>query len=543
MSILKSNQKLSGIKYSVVFFLLCNMANGQNLNVQWSETIGDVNAEGAQSITRDNANNIYVIGTYESQTITIGIQQFNNAGNSDIFLIKYDPSGNVIWAKTFGDIGFDFGRSIDADSAGFIYITGNHGSSQIVFDTIIVSGLSGSLFAAKLDTSGNVVWAKGFGNWCSTCYSHTIRSDNAGNVYFGITDITGSQRNIILLKLDNGGDTIWSHIPTGINEEELYDMTIDRSDNLIITGRYTSAFVEFSTAYTIYNNSNFPLNDVFVCKYDSTGNVLWAKSFGSYNDEIARSVTTDKLNNIYFSGAFSSNQLTIGSTILNNSGLLDIFYAKLDSTGAAIWAKSAGGTDLESTGCIRNAQNLLFITGYFRSNPINASGTLLPNFGTADVFLIIADTSGTVLDAEAFGGANQDVGVKLFVDNTQTISLCGFYESPSINFGSTTIFNNGSADGFLAQFSYSTSAENEFLTTKPITAGPNPVSGNIIYFNHFFKQAQVELTDMLGNRVFRRDNFSGNRIEFDRQPVNGLYLLKTIESGNTFVFKLVFNAQ
>lgn len=543
MSILKSNQKLSGIKYSVVFFLLCNMANGQNLNVQWSETIGGVNAEGAQSITRDNANNIYVIGTYESQTITIGTQQFNNAGNSDIFLIKYDPSGNVIWAKTFGDIGFDFGRSIDADSAGFIYITGNHGSSQIVFDTIIVSGLSGSLFAAKLDTSGNVVWAKGFGNWCSTCYSHTIRSDNAGNVYFGITDITGSQRNIILLKLDNGGDTIWSHIPTGINEEELNDMTIDRSDNLIITGRYTSAFVEFSTAYTIYNNSNFPLNDVFVCKYDSTGNVLWAKSFGSYNDEIALSITADAENNIYFSGAYSTNNFSIGPTVLNNSGFLDVFYAKLDSNGTALWAKSAGGTDYENAGCIRNAQNLLFITGYFRSNPINASGTLLSNFGAADVFLIIADTSGTVLDAEAFGGANQDVGVKLFVDNTQTISLCGFYESPSINFGSTTIFNNGSADGFLAQFSYSTSAENEFLTTKPITAGPNPVSGNIIYFNHFFKQAQVELTDMLGNQIFSRHNFSGNRIEFDRQPVNGLYLLKTIESGNTFVFKLLFNAQ
>src|SRR4029077_7731002 len=93
-------------------------------------------------------------------------------------------------------------------------------------------------------------------------------------------------------------------------------------------------------ATTLYNSGS---GDFFIAKYDSSGNVLWAKSSTGIGDELGFKITTDISGNIYVTGLYTST-VTFGNTTLMNSGAEDIFIVKYDASGNMLWAKSAGGS-------------------------------------------------------------------------------------------------------------------------------------------------------------------------------------------------------
>ena len=153
----------------------------QIANWQWAKSI--VGGLEPMAVSVDSNGNTFVTGYFQSPTITLGNITLTNVNNSpdqtwDFFIAKYDTAGNVIWAKSAGGSSFDQGRSLSADAAGNVFVTGWFGGT-IVFGTTTLSSVGGnSTFLVKYDALGNVLWAKDVSGRPTT-----ICIDNTGNAY------------------------------------------------------------------------------------------------------------------------------------------------------------------------------------------------------------------------------------------------------------------------------------------------------------------------------------------------------------------------
>ena len=119
-----------------------------------------------------------IFKTQPSLVITL----FEGGESGDVFVSKLDSNGDVLWAKNFGGNSFDYGSAIDIDDDGNTYITGEF-QNQIQFgDTTLEGGIFSDVFVAKLDSKGDVLWAKDFGNSGSDRVEEIV-VDDEGNSY------------------------------------------------------------------------------------------------------------------------------------------------------------------------------------------------------------------------------------------------------------------------------------------------------------------------------------------------------------------------
>src|SRR5258708_3022952 len=141
------------------------------------------------------------------------------------------------------------------------------------------------------------------------------------------------------------GDWGWVKGAGGMLHDVSNSITTDLAGNVYITGYYKSDSMDFGTI--VLPNDSGSLPDIFIAKYDASGNLLWVKSTGGQNDDVENNIFVDRNTNIYLTGYFGSDSIAFGNTVLKNSGgnKSDIFTVKMDSAGNALWAKSAGGTD------------------------------------------------------------------------------------------------------------------------------------------------------------------------------------------------------
>jgi hypothetical protein len=123
---------------SLAQWALLGLVGGTRIYAQapswvWAKSAG--NAKG-HSIAVDAKGNVYVTGYFESDSLTLGSITLRRAGGKDIFVVKYDPNGQVLWAKSAGGMNDDYGASIAVDASGNVYVTGYFESDTLTFGTI-----------------------------------------------------------------------------------------------------------------------------------------------------------------------------------------------------------------------------------------------------------------------------------------------------------------------------------------------------------------------------------------------------------------------
>lgn len=201
------------------------------------------------------------------------------------------------------------------------------------------------------------------------------------------------------------------------------------SKNVYITGRFYNPLV-IPGGPTLTSSSGF--GSIFILKYDFDGNFQWA-----IQEDIAStdpSLGCDKSGNILLSGVFS-NTLTIGGTVLVSAGLEDVFIAKYNSTGEHVWAKRAGGEDMEWDALIStDAQDNIYLTGEF--NSINVTVDDYPftmEEGDGNILFAKLDPQGNTLWVTAKGGSTISIyadywawptGIHTDEDGYSTIKGC-----------------------------------------------------------------------------------------------------------------------
>ncbi len=473
----------------IAFALISWSANAQAPNWQWAKRAGGVSGstDVGNSIAVDGNGNSYVTGHFQYSSIIFGTDTLTNAGGSDmLFVVKYDASGNVVWAKSAGG----FGISIAVDGNGNSYVTGHFQSSSITFGTDTLTNAGGSdMFVVKYDASGNVVWAKSaVGNGDDS--GNGIALDGNGNTYvtgnffsssitFGSTTLTNAGAgwdDMYIVKYDASGNVVWAKSAGGTVNDGGSGIALDGIGNSYVTGIFNSPSITFGST-TLTNAGDY---DMFIVKYDTSGAVVWAKSAGGSWREASTGIAVDASGNSYVTGYFASPSITFGSTTLTGTGTNDMFIVKYDASGAMVWAKSTGTISVNQGSITVDGSGNSYVTGNFQSSSITFGTYTLTNAGGEDVFIVKYDASGNAIWAKSSGGSSNDNGNGIAVDGSGNIYVTGSFESSSITFGSATLTKAGSGDIFIAKIkencfahyttAYDSTQNNFTLTVDSVTS-------------------------------------------------------------------------
>jgi len=443
------NIKLTNRGYTDIFVAKLDSSG----NCLWAKQAGGTNWDEGRGITIDSSGNSYVTGSFR-EIASFGSTTLTSSGDADIFVAKLDSSGNWLWVKQAGGTDYNTGCGIAIDSSGKSYVTGLFSGTASFGSTTLTSSGSTDIFIAKLDSSGNWLWAKKAGG-TSPDYSWSIATDSLGNSYvtsyfwgtasFGdITLNSSGGSDIFVVKLDSSGNWLWVKQAGGTGYDESYGITTDSSGNSYVTGLFSGTA---SFGNITLTNSGYA--DIFVAKLDSSGNWLWAKQAGGTSDDYCYSIAIDSSGNSYVTGYFSGTA-SFGNITLESSGYNDIFVVKLDSSGNWLWAKQAGGIDYdESYGITTDSSGNSYVTGCFQGTASFGNTNLISN-GYNDIFVAKLDSSGNWLWAQKAGGTDWDEGIGIATDSSGNSYVTGCF-SGTASFGNITLTSNGSADIFVAK--------------------------------------------------------------------------------------------
>lgn len=556
----------------LLFFLLSIFTeiSSQTPNYLWVKSASGMNNDESNSCVTDVSGNIIATGHFNSPSISFGTITLINtgpSGTSDVFIVKYDPNGNALWAKNAGGTNFDYGKSCSVDASGNIIVTGVFNSSTIVFgtNTLTNAGASGTgdFFIAKYDPSGNVLWAKSAGGTTGDI-GKSCSVDGIGNIIatgyfasssisFGTTTLTTTgPADFFIVKYDAMGTVLWAKSASGTGPDVPASCSTDPSGNIIATGYFTSPTLTFGSLTVTKTPSVGSVPNIFIVKYDPSGNALWVKNImnnSTPNDE--QSCSTDANSNIILTGIFYS-LITIGTTTLTGAGSSDIFIMKYDPNGNILWAKSAGGPGSEIIySCSTDASNNIVTTGYFNSPTLTIGTNTLTNTNPAnnsyDLFIFKHDPNGNALWAKGAGGMNFDYGKSCSVDANGNVIVTGYFDSPTISFG-TTILTNADATGntrdiFVLKLDGLTGIE-EFNYENSILVFPNPSNGKInLSFNKFenVKIDAVNVFNTQGKCILSLEHITDD-CKIDLSVISsGVYFIELSTENKTAIKKIVIN--
>jgi len=397
-------------------------------NVLWAKSAGGNSIDTGSSISTDINGNVYVTGSFSSSSVTFGNITLTNAGNHDIFIVKYDASGNVLWAKSADGTSDDRGLAVSTDAGGNVYVTGYFNSSSITFGTATLtiggawSGANRDVFIVKYDASGNMLWARRAGG-NGREEARSISTDAGGNVYvtgffmsssitFGTTTLNGGGGTVFIVKYAPNGDVLWAKAEGGTDVDLGYGISTDASGNVYVTGSFLSSSIIFGTTTLMNASISIDYSDIFIVKYAPNGDVLWAISAGSTYADEGYGIATDVNGDVYVTGSFASSSITFGNTTLTNAGGVgisspDVFVAKL---GSVITSISEGGTNND--------------LGFSISpNPATNQLTISTELGITNYNLRIMNTTGQLVYQSAINNQQSTIDVSSFATGTYFIQL------------------------------------------------------------------------------------------------------------------------
>jgi hypothetical protein len=333
-------------------------------NYIWVRTWGTINGGSeAYSCATDKSGNVYAVGDFHDLPGVaidfdpgIGVDNhyingIDTAINFDAWLVKYDSMGNYLWGKNWGRDLYDDGPSVAVDDGG-VYDAGMFMSQNADFDpdsvTTDIHSSHGNIdvFVNKFDLNGKHLWARTWGGTGADDAGHII-ADNAGHIYIagyfadtvdfdpgaGVFNLIGNTGidDIFLSKLDTSGNFIWAESMGGTGEDKAFPLTSDGNGNLYFSGIFSDT-ADFDPGPGVYNLISAGAYDIYICKIDTAGNMIWAKSMGGPGDDRGSTISIAGNGDIYLGGDFSATaDLDPENGIFNLTSLgnTDIYIEKL----------------------------------------------------------------------------------------------------------------------------------------------------------------------------------------------------------------------
>ncbi|MFA6152655.1 MAG: T9SS type A sorting domain-containing protein [Chitinophagaceae bacterium] len=280
----------------------------------WVQTFGGNGIDVGATLGKDKAGNIYLAGSF-SDTVDFdagsGVSTLIAQSGLEGFVLKTDYNGDFIWAKSFKSTSNSEVTDIKSDSNDNLVIIGFL-QGKADFDpgpeeSFLESSGNVDIFVAKLNVSGNLLWARSFGGMAinSLDAAYSVTTDLQNNVYVsgahdyaidfdpgpGVTLLTASGSvEVYLLKLDQKGDFVWAKNFPGAQSSIGYSINADSKGNIYTSGHFdgtgdfnTDAGILSLTTTPTYNNKMF-LHKIASCQSDkditASGSKLSAEAAG-----------------------------------------------------------------------------------------------------------------------------------------------------------------------------------------------------------------------------------------------------------------------
>lgn len=513
---------------------------------QWARGVGGTSNDNGKSVSVDNTGNIYVAGDFTSPTIVFGSTTLTNTGSADVFLVKYDAGGNVLWATSATGSSFNYAYGVTTDCGpGNVIITGAFGGS-ITFGAFTLTAAAGGadIFVVQYDAAGNVMWAKS-ATGASDDFAYSVATDYGCNVYitgyfnsptltFGSTTLTNTTtgfNNVFLAKYDMSGNEVWARSAGGSgNLLDIGKCVAYNNNGVYISGNYNNSITFGTTTLTSVGG-----DDAFLANYDTNGNLVWAKSIGGTLDETGVGIAANSnAKDVYVTGNFNSPTCFFGAASLANSSpgpafyYDDIFISKYDSVGNVVWLTRAGGQQQDRAGGITmDVLQNVYATGVFWDTISFGATTLISSGGNTEIYVAKCDSAGNQLWAIQAGGSSDEKPTGIDVHHYNTfLYITGEYNSSPSSFGTNNLSNSGADDFFLSQVYDLTVPVETPTTVIDFRIYPNPSLGLVTVITPF-KEGVITMYNMLGETVsISGVNNSGvNTIDLSEQP-DGIYFIR-----------------
>jgi len=528
------------IKMSFIFGYLLFFNSALMAQVTFQKTFGGISTDYAYAVqqTKDEG---YIIAGY---TLSFG------EGNRDVYLIRTDVNGKTLWTKTYGEGNTDYAWTVQqTKDDGFIF--GAHSASFNIG--------SHDVYLVKTDLSGNVIWTRVYGG-SNADGAYSLQQTTDGGFIIGahVNSFGAGQHDVYLIKINNSGDTLWTKTFGGPGEDrfrelhqtadggfilvsetlsfgegnsDVYLVKTDSIGNLIWTKTYGGISSDYGYSVRQTADGGYIIagytrsfgaegTDVYVIKTDSSGNLDWTKSYGGSSDDYGYSIrqTTD--------GGYIIAGYT---TSFGEAG--DVYLIRIDSNGDLIWSRTFGGSQTDHGWSVRQTIDGGFIiAGYTRS------------FGSVneDVYLIKTDQMGN-------SGCNESIAATTW-NNTTTIvknaTLTVVGGGGQINTTTTIVNEAATIDSFLCRNIPTGIDQSEGSTeTNPHQSNlfqnyPNPFNPNTLIKYTLLAEGYVSLKiyDSLGKDIltlideYKQAGIYEVKFESEHLP-SGFYFYK-IQAGS-----------
>ncbi|HYV54141.1 MAG TPA: T9SS type A sorting domain-containing protein [Chitinophagaceae bacterium] len=494
------------------------------------------------SIASDHSGNVYLSGFFEDSILTIGSFTLTNYGTNNILLAKYDSTGTVFWAKSSYGAGDNECNDIAVDNSSNSYLTGKFGAPFVSFDTdtLFKPGAGTNPFLVKYDQSGNEIWAKG-GEGAGTNIGTSVAVDTSGNIYIAgsynaqnlifdsdtVINTAAGFTDVFIVKYNSAGNVIWVKNIGGILAENCSAILTDNSGNLYITGIFSSPNLTLG-AFTLTCTGGV---DLYIAKLDPSGNVLWAKSAGGSGSEYGYNLTLDLTGNLYLTGMFSSPNLAFDNDTLFCTGNLDAFLVKYDSLGNIIWAKSSTGSENEIGYCIlADPLGDVYLSGAFSDSlGLSFGGIVLPRPANSfdPMFILKLDSMGNAFWGSALASGGDDQNAIAFGTNGSLYTAGDFYNVNPFIIGCDTLVRTSSENVFVAKMGRNLCPEIEsvqqIINGSNTVIFPNPFCEKINVNANDTYQSEIILYDILSRKLLQH-TFTNSTTLNTEQLAKGIYI-------------------
>jgi hypothetical protein len=450
-------------------------------------------------VATDGNSNVYIGGAYTGTGVSFGNDTLPAVSVQlySMFLVKYDLSGNLIWVKK-GISNSSQVLAVATDAGNNLYVTGNYFGDSVTFDSLTLynadfnRNLNDLTFLVKYNANGQVQWAIQSDTNTNSRPTSMV-TDHAGNVYItgnpisvssiGFGGISINPNGGFLFKFDPSGNPIWGK---GFNDASPDCVAADAQNNVYVGGSYYDTLNLGGT--TLHSHALHGASSAFAAKFDPAGNNQWAKSVDATAKSDVFGITTDINRNLYISGDFNSDTMTVDSTMLLRQG---------------------------------DSQKPMFVFGFDSSAAVFCSASLSAGDGFTES--LSADNQGNVYLGGEYGG----VGVDSFYIGTDSFYVTGgvltFLSKINKAFP-TGIVNPQPATGAYGLNLFPNPFSNQAVVQYTLPADVS--SANLIIYNIIGQQVGLYALDATGQVTINAGTLG-----------SGVYLYSLVVNGNVLATK------
>ena len=450
------------IVVSILIGFLNNTANSQ---IVFQKTFGGVSSDISYSV-QQTADAGYIIAGY---TLSFG------RGSRDVYLIRTDSSGNTLWTKTYGSTNIDYAWTVRQTTDGG-FIIGAHSGS--------FGAGSHDIYLIKCDIAGNVMWTRAYGgNSADGAYSMQQTTDGGYIIAAHTSSFGAGQHDVYLIKTDAVGDTAWTRayggsggdflravsqtfddgyisvsetFSFGAGGADIYLVRVDLLGNLLWAKTYGGSSSDFGYSVKQTADSGYIIagytfsfgagqSDMYLVKTDAGGTVVWAKTYGGALSDFGYSV--EETNDGGFVIAGFTRSFGVNG---------DVYLVRTDSSGVLLWSMNYGGAGADYGWSVQQTTD----GGYVISGYSSSFGA-----GSNDVYLIKTDEFGASGCNESIAQTITGNALATVTSPTQTKIGSGAFINPT----STFTDDPATIDRFLC----------ENIACQPCTAGDADNNGRV----------------------------------------------------------------